>query len=252
MRRDLELERARLELERLQLERTGRWLAQNARRIERWKRGEWLETDLTDQTEGLEPPLIASLPKNTGGRMRAVASVPETTDEQATRFVIERNQLQKRVGEIAAAWDVWAEAQHTVRQLARRNEWAGDLPDGGQRQQLKEQFNAQIFEAYARARVQCAIVLSVDDLDTVADFDRHWEETWGAPTLTKAAAVYAEQIAAARARQHESRAAAAAQSDAFDAAGVLPRERPADRPAEAAPTVPPPARGWAWWPIRRP
>jgi len=153
------------------------------------------------------------------------------------------DELRAQLADIAAAWDVWSEAQHAIRQLARRNEWQGDLPDGGQRQQLKEQFNAQIFEAYARARVQCAIVQSVDGLDQVGEYDRHWEDTWGAPTLTKAAAVYAEQIAAARARQKDSRAAALAQAEAFDAAGVLPRAR------AAAPTLPPTRRGW-WWPFK--
>jgi hypothetical protein len=172
------------------------------------------------------------------------SSTLEETDRQATQFVIQRNQLRKHVGQIAAAWDVWGEAQHAVRRCARMNEWAGDLPDGGQRQQLKEQFNAQIFEAYARARVQCAIVLAVDGLDQLAEYERHWDDTWGAPTATKAAAVYVEQFAAALARQQQSRAAAAAQSEAFDAAGVLPRERA----TEAAPTVPPPPRR-RWWPI---
>lgn len=183
------------------------------------------------------------------------------------------DELRAQVEYIAAAWDVWGEAQHAIRQLARRNEWQGDLPDGAQRQQLKEQFNAQIFEAYSRSRVQCAIVLAVDGVDMIADFDRHWEETWGAPTITKAAAVYAGQIFEARARQRQSRAAAAAQSEAFDAAGVLPnvaprcelappgwwctRNRGHEGPCaaqqleatEAAPTVPPPPRRW-WWPLK--
>jgi hypothetical protein len=130
------------------------------------------------------------------------------------------HELRARVAEIAAAWEVWSEAQHDVRRLAHTNEWAGDLPDGGQRAKLAEQFKAQINEAYARARAQCAVVHAVDGVDQVADYDRHWEETWGAVVATAAAAAYAEKIASALERQRSARAAALAQSDALEAAGV--------------------------------
>jgi hypothetical protein len=152
--------------------------------------------------------------------MQSIEHTPETADEQATRFVIERNALQACVGEIAAAWDVWGEAQHEIRRLVRTAEWSGDLPDAGQRVALKQQFSAQIFEAYARARLQCAIVRAVDGVDHVPDYDRHWEETWGAVVLTQAANVYAEKLATSLARQKTARAAAAAQSEALKAAGV--------------------------------
>jgi hypothetical protein len=44
-----ELERDRLELERVELERSGRWLQENAARIERWKRGEWRPEDYEEE-----------------------------------------------------------------------------------------------------------------------------------------------------------------------------------------------------------
>lgn len=173
----------------------------------------------------------------------------ESTDEQATRFVIERNALQARVAEIAAAWDVWGEAQHEIRRMVRTAEWSGDLPDGGQREQLKQQFSAQIFEAYARARVQCAIVRAVDGVDQVAEYDRHWQETWGAATATAAGTAYAERFAAALERQRAARAAAAAQSAALEAAGVTcDVAAPA---TTAAPTLPPTSSPALWSRLRR-
>jgi hypothetical protein len=183
------------------------------------------------------------------------------------------NTLRARVAELAAAWAVWGEAQHAVRRLVRTAEWSGDLPDGGQRRELKEQFNAQIFEAYARARLQCAIVYAVDGVDQVAEYDRHWQDTWGEVTATRAAAVYVDAFAAALALQQAARAAAREQSAALEAAGVrsdltprcdrappgwqCSRDRGHEGPCaahplatEAAPTVPPPPRRW-WWPIGR-
>jgi len=133
---------------------------------------------------------------------------------------VERNELRLRTALIAAAWEVWSEAQHTIRRLVRTAEWSGDLPDAGQRHALGEQFNAQIFEAYARARLQCAIVHAVDGVDQIHDYDQHWEETWGAVTATRAAAAYREAFDAAIERQRASRLAAMAQSEALAAAGV--------------------------------
>jgi hypothetical protein len=131
-----------------------------------------------------------------------------------------RGELRERVAEIAAAWDVWGEAQHAIRRLVRAAEWSGDLPDAGQRGALQQQFNAQIFEAYARSRLQCVIVRAVDGVDQADSYDQHWRETWGDAIAAKAAAVYADAFAAALERQQQARAAAAMQGPALEAAGV--------------------------------
>lgn len=135
-------------------------------------------------------------------------------------FLRDHKALGERVIGIAAAWEVWSEAQHEIRRRVNAAEWSGDAPDAGQRAALNQQFNAQIFEAYARARLQCAIVLAVDGADQIADYDRHWEETWGAVTVTKAAAAYAEKLSAALERGQTARAAAAEQREALEQAGV--------------------------------
>lgn len=149
-----------------------------------------------------------------------VDDVLKEADRQATQFVIERNQLQAHVFAIAAAWEIWAEAVHEVRRHARSNEWSGELASGAQRIALQQQFNAQIFEGYARARVQCAVQHAADGVDTVEGFDEHFTEMWGAETLSKARAAYSGRVAEVIDRQHASRAAATAQREALEAAGV--------------------------------
>ena len=154
------------------------------------------------------------------GGFRAPATPEEQGPSIAALVVLQRNALSAAIGAIGAAWEVWGEAQHEIRRLVRTAEWSGDLPDAAQRAALNQQFSAQIFEAYARARLQVAIVRAVDGVDQVADYDRHWAETWGETTTHRAAVAYADKLAAALERQRTARAAALAQRDALERAGV--------------------------------
>jgi hypothetical protein len=165
---------------------------------------------------------------------QSVENTPESADQQATRFVIERNQLRDRAALLAAAWEVWSEAQHGLRRIVRTAEWSGDL--GGQRAELARQYGASVCEAYARARVQCAIALLADGLDQVADYDRHWAETWGPALAGRAADAYAQAFDTARARQQEAHAAAAVVTDAWNTAGITVDLDP--RPVAPAPEPP--------------
>lgn len=121
---------------------------------------------------------------------------------------------QTRLYDVAAAWEVWGERQHAVRRLVRSAEWSGDLPDGAQRRDLQLQYEAQLAEAYARSRVQCAIVDGVDGVDQVADFNAHWRETWGDGLADKVAEQYNIDFALALERQADARRQAAEQTAA--------------------------------------
>lgn len=121
----------------------------------------------------------------------------------------------KRLQEISAAWEVWGERQHEVRRLARMNQWAGDLPVAAQARDAHTQFEGQIAEAYARARLQCAIVYGVDGVDQTDDYDAHWHETWGADVATRVANQWIVDYTAALERQTEARTNARLQAAAL-------------------------------------
>jgi hypothetical protein len=121
---------------------------------------------------------------------------------------------------ISAAWEVWGEAQHAVRRLVRSAEWSGDLPDAAQFRDAQNQVRGQMREAYARTRVQCAIVAGVDGVDMVPMFAKHWIETWGDAISAEIAREWSEANAAALERQHAARTKAHAVAAAFAAAGV--------------------------------
>lgn len=121
---------------------------------------------------------------------------------------------------ISAAWEVWGEAQHAVRRLVRSAEWSGDLPDAAQLRDAQNQVRGQMREAYARTRVQCAIVAGVDGVNMVGMFAKHWIETWGDTISAEIAREWAEANAAALERQQSARVKARAVAASFAAAGV--------------------------------
>lgn len=129
------------------------------------------------------------------------------------------NDLQQRVIETAAAWEVWCERLADVKQRAQANAYNGDLPDAAQVRDLQKQFRLQLTEAYARARIQCAIAYGADGVDTAPSFDEHWEQTWGTELAASVSAEWLERYRAAIARQTEARAAAADMSRSLAAAG---------------------------------
>lgn len=125
----------------------------------------------------------------------------------------------ERLIEISAAWEVWGDAMHAIRRAAQMAQWSGDMPDAAQIRDARAQVELQIREAYARARVQCAIAFGVDGVDTAPAFDQHWRETWGDTIANSAAEQWRTEHAAALARQTAAREGAAAQNQALEAVG---------------------------------
>jgi hypothetical protein len=119
-----------------------------------------------------------------------------------------------RLAHVAAAWEVWSERQHEIRRLVRMSEWSGDLPDAAQVRDLRRQHEAQLREAYARARVQIAIVQGVDGVDQASDYEAHWRETWG-DVSARIAADWKVDFAGALERQTKARAEAQVQRTAL-------------------------------------
>lgn len=130
----------------------------------------------------------------------------------------QQQQTDDRLIEIQAAWEVWSEILHEVRRVIHENAWHGDMTAEFQRAELGRQLRVQCLEAYARGRIQAAIVTAIDGAaandddgrDQFEQFEQHWRETWGEQIAIDAAAYWRDKYDAAKARAARARASRAA------------------------------------------
>lgn len=121
---------------------------------------------------------------------------------------------------IAAAWDVWAQRVGELRSQALANALAGDLSTPAQQRNGELQLYQQHVEAYARARVQCAIAAAVDGVDTSAEYDAHFRDFWGAEACDRIVEGWAIDFRTATASITANRAAARAAAESLAKAGM--------------------------------